>query len=92
MKIKTCKGNYNVDKFEGCGGTSFKFTYGLCPSCLYEWMTTTENGKIHYAKSFQPKVKKTTVKRVKEANKEVRESMKSIARLIKRLEYLFRSG
>lgn len=82
MKIKTCQGNYRVDKFEGCGNISFKFTYGLCPSCLYEWMTTTENGKIHYAKSFMPKVTKHTVKVKKKADLEVRESLKSIARLI----------
>ncbi len=82
MVNKTCKGNYRVDKFEGCGGTSFKFTYGLCPSCLYEWMTTTENGKIYYSKSFEPKYKKVSIKRIKEADLEVRESMKSISRLI----------
>jgi hypothetical protein len=82
MKVKTCKGNYRVDKFDGCGKTSFKFTYGLCPSCLYEWMTTTENGKIHHAKSFLKQVSKLSNKIVKEKNKEEREAMKSIARLI----------
>ena len=82
MKVKTCQGNYRVDKFKGCGNTSFKFKYGLCPSCLYEWMTTTENGKIHYAKTFLPKVKNTTIKRRKETDRNILESMKSIARLI----------
>ena len=82
MVIKTCKGNYRVDKFKGCGNTSFKFTYGLCPSCFFEWMNTTENGKIHYAKSFMPKVKKVLSKELKFRDKEVRESLKSIARLI----------
>jgi len=70
MKTKTCKGNYRVDKFEGCGKASFKFQYGLCPSCLYEWMTTTENGKIHYLKSFAKQVRKVSDKHKREEKRE----------------------
>ena len=44
--------------FKGCGKpTDIKLRkYGACPTCRYEWMTTTELGKITYAKQFIPKV------------------------------------
>jgi hypothetical protein len=82
MKDKTCKGNYRVDKFDGCGKTSFKFTYGLCPSCLYEWMTTTENGKIHYLKSFAKQVNTKIKKKQKASNKKIIEAAKTLTQLI----------
>ena len=80
--IKTCKGNYRVDKFEGCGNTSFKFKYGLCPSCFYEWMTTTENGKIYHAKTFQKEVKTTIKKKQKAKDKKTIEANKTLTQLI----------
>ena len=75
MKVKTCQGNYNVDKFQGCGSTAYKFVYGLCPKCLYEWMTTTEKGKIYYAKQFLPRVEKVKVKHKKQADKKQKDNM-----------------
>ena len=79
---KKCKGNYRVDNFEGCGSESYKLKYGLCPSCLYDWMTSTEKGKIYHAKSFLKQVSALSNKITKEKDKEKRESMKSISRLI----------
>ena len=78
MKDKTCQGNYNVDKFQGCGSTAYKFVYGLCPKCLYEWMTTTEKGKIYYAKQFLSKVERVKVKHKKAKNKIVRDEKREL--------------
>ena len=67
---KKCKGNYRVDNFKGCGSESYKLKYGLCPSCLYEWMTTTENGKIYYSKSFLKQTEKVDKKRKRQEKRE----------------------
>lgn len=82
MKVKTCKGNYRVDKFKGCGNTSLNLKYGLCPGCLYDWMTTTENGKIYYAKQFQKQVNTRIKKNTKARNKKLIEANKTITQLI----------
>lgn len=45
-------------------------------------MQNEEGGKIHYQKHFKPKVKRTTKKVIKQKEREQRESLKSISRLI----------
>lgn len=50
--------------FKGCGKSSFKRTFGLCDSCLYDWYTTTESGRIEFAKR-KIKVEKTNWKEKK---------------------------
>lgn len=67
---------------EGCGKASTNRKFGLCPKCLYEWATTNDNGKLWYQSQFLPKVSKTSLRNRKIKDKEVRESMKSISRLI----------
>jgi hypothetical protein len=62
QKQKPCKGNYRVAKFSGCGTPTYHRKYGLCASCLYEWMTTTETGKIYKAKHFDKKVQSNITK------------------------------
>lgn len=80
--MKICKGINRAKGIEGCGKESDNRTFGLCPRCLYHWATNNENGKVWYQKQFLPKVKKTQVKARKKKDKELRESMKSIQRLI----------
>ena len=81
-KKKGCKGINKAKGYEGCGLEHFKRKYGLCPSCFYDWMQTTELGKIYYQKQFIPQVRKNTDRQVKKENKELRESNKSISKLI----------
>jgi hypothetical protein len=57
-KKKSCKSNSKAPGIEGCGKLTFKRTFGLCDSCLFEWATTTEPGRIWYQKRFLPKVAK----------------------------------
>ena len=69
QKEKRCKPNYRANEVDGCNGIAYKFTYGLCPICLYYWMTTTERGKIYNSKMFSPKVKKAIEKTKREKKK-----------------------
>lgn len=80
--MKKCKGIGKAKGVKGCGQITFKRTFGLCPSCLFEWATTNDNGKVWYKSQFLPKVAKNTLKHRKTQNKSKRESLKSIARLI----------
>ena len=57
MKTKTCKGINKAKGVKGCGKESLNRKFGLCPSCLYEWATTNDNGKVWHTKQFIPKVK-----------------------------------
>ena len=81
-KPKICKGIGKANGIDGCGKPSNNRKFGLCPSCLYEWATTNDNGKVWYEKQFQPRVTKATKKRAREKHKAFRESLKSISRLI----------
>ena len=80
--MKNCKGIGRAYGVDGCGKPSNRRKFGLCPSCLFEWSQTNDNGKIWYQSQFLPKVKQVTKKRQKEKDKAFRESLKSIAGLI----------
>lgn len=63
IKSKPCKAQDKARDYENACGKETNVQYrkfGLCSSCLYDWMTTTENGKIYYQKQFLPKVIKVT--------------------------------
>jgi len=45
-KSKPCKGQNKALGFEGCGTKTLKRTFGLCDSCLYDFYTKDERGKI----------------------------------------------
>ena len=84
LKEKKCKGINKAHGYESCGKMVNANTrkFGLCPSCFFDWMQTTEGGKIHYQKQFLPKVEKKVKADKKKKDLAVRESLKSIARLI----------
>jgi len=50
VKKKPCKPIGKAFGFEGCGIPHVKRTFGMCDSCLYNWYTTTELGKIEFEK------------------------------------------
>ena len=60
MNKKECKGINKAFGYDGCGKLSDYRKFGLCPYCLYDWMTNSENGKIYYLKQFKPKVNNQT--------------------------------
>lgn len=51
-KIICKKGIGKANGFPGCGLETYKKSYGLCNACLYDWMKSTELGKIEYEKRF----------------------------------------
>lgn len=66
MKPKVCKPvNSKTRGYDGCGKESNYRKFGLCPSCLFDWMQTDERGKIYYQSQFKPKVK-AKVKKIKD--------------------------
>jgi hypothetical protein len=71
-----CKStNSQTRGFESCGKDIFKrYKFGLCTKCFFDWTQEDERGKIYYAKSFKPKVKKVILKANKLESKEKKES------------------
>ena len=80
-KSKNCKG-INLAKGYGCGKDTFKRTYGLCPSCLYDFYTNNENGKVIFEKR-KLKVKTTKEKAFKS---DLREKLKTLSEYAKELQ------
>lgn len=78
VKEKPCKGQGRAKGFNGCGKMSAHRKYGLCRSCLYLWGRSTKEGKAWYENQFLKQVDRVKKRR----EKEQRESLKSIARLI----------
>ena len=76
MKQKTCKnGIGKAIGFEGCGKETFKTTFGLCDSCLYDFYTTDERGKVIFEKR-KLKVKQTKDKAFKS---DLRQKLKTLS-------------
>ncbi len=51
--MKSCKGNYKVNNFEGCGTIDgYSRQYGLCPKCLYKWTQDTDDGSDWFTKQI----------------------------------------
>lgn len=50
LKTKPCKG-IGLGKGYGCNKPVLKRTYGLCDKCYYNWIQTSENGKIKLEKA-----------------------------------------
>ncbi len=68
-KEKTCKGQNKAFGYSGCGLDFAKRTFGLCDSCLYDFYTTTEIGKVLFEKR-KIQVKKSNWKEEKKVLKE----------------------
>jgi hypothetical protein len=75
-KKKICKkGSGKAMGFPGCNSESWKLEYGLCTSCLYDWMTQTELGKVEYQKRFNY----LKAKNWKEEKAKMKESVKTLS-------------
>lgn len=81
IQEKKCNGKNKAYGFKGCGVLKpvERLKYGLCPSCLMEFYTTTDKGKVLYHKCFLPKVNKLTQQRKKEADKTTRQKLKTLS-------------
>ena len=75
IKPKPCKGINHAFGFESCGLPFVKRTFGLCDSCLYDFYTTTEIGKVLFSKR-KIEVAKT---KWKEQKKVLQENTKTLS-------------
>lgn len=80
-KQKQCKGLGNAKDY-GCGNLSYKRTLGLCDSCLYDFYTKSEIGKIIFEK------RKLKVKSVKDKafKSDLKEKIKTLSDYAKELQ------
>lgn len=74
------KGIGKANGFPGCGSQTYKKTYGLCDSCLYDWMCQTEPGKIEYQKRYNS-LKSKKVKEERQQTKIQKEKLKTLSQL-----------
>lgn len=74
------KGIGKAHGFPGCGSQTYKKTYGLCDSCLYDWMCQTEPGKIEYQKRYNS-LKSKKVKEERQQTKIQKEKLKTLSQL-----------
>jgi hypothetical protein len=58
IKTKKCKGMGRAIGYKGCGKESMYRKYGLCPSCLSDWLFDTEDGKIYMERQLLYRVQK----------------------------------
>lgn len=70
--MKKCKSIGRAKGFEGCGVLSNNRQNGLCPACLYDWMDSTEAGKLYKVQVFDPRVKRLLKKQQKEKDAEMK--------------------
>lgn len=70
QKPKKCKGINKANGFDGCGKETLKRRFGLCPSCLWDWMLKDERGKLWREKQFIPQVEKKQRKVDREKKRE----------------------
>jgi len=82
VKQKPCDGIGKAKGFKGCGKPTLKRTNGLCDSCLYDFYTTDERGKIIFAKRKIQVVSK----REKAFKSDLRQKLKTNADYVKELQ------
>lgn len=73
--MKNCKGQNRAKGFDGCGLPFDKLVHGLCSVCLWEWMVSTEAGKLYKIQIFDPKVEKANLKTTRKREKELRDNL-----------------
>jgi hypothetical protein len=74
-KKKPCNGINQAKGFKGCGKEVLHRTFGMCQSCLYDFYTTDERGKIIFAKR---KIQVTS-KREKAFKDDLRQKLKTLS-------------
>ena len=75
IQKKPCKAQNKAKNYDGCGTITDvkRRKFGLCPTCYYNWMNETEEGKKHKEKQFLPKVqaKVRNIKKAKTLQKKI---------------------
>jgi len=89
--MKKCKSLGRSKGYEGCGKLSENRSVGLCPACLWNWMVSTEAGKLYKIKVFDVKVEKAILKAAREDKKQQKDNLTNwSAKLQTRLQEISR--
>lgn len=75
VKKKKCKGIGKAQGVVGCGGLFLKRTFGLCNSCLSDFLFETDAGKMIFHPRIIPKVKAEKKKKEAENTRILREKV-----------------
>ena len=76
-KEKPCKGIGKARSVKGCGKNTKYRTFGLCSSCLSDFLFETDAGKLIFQKRIIPQAKVNVSKEQKKVDSETRESLKT---------------
>lgn len=87
-KEKPCKGINKAKGFKGCGKLTQFRKYGLCMSCYPTWLYSTDLGKLEIEKA-RIKGKKQVENKKKKERAELKESLKSISKIISEIKPIF---
>lgn len=85
---KACKGINKAKGFKGCGKLTKFRKYGLCYSCYPTWLYSTDVGKLEIEKATLKAKKQIEAKKRKEKS-ELKESLKSISKIISEIKPIF---
>jgi hypothetical protein len=80
--MKKCKGIGRAKAHPGCGEPSEKRRYGLCHYCLLDWVKNYEEGAEWVRSGLIPKAKRKAKQKTSKEERKLRDSLKSIRRLI----------
>lgn len=78
-KAKPCKGINKAKGIIGCGEITIYRKYGLCSSCLSDFLFENDKGKLIMQKSILPKAKIKTESENKKKIREAKEKLKTPA-------------
>lgn len=79
IKSKPCKGIGKANGVKGCGNDFKHRTYGLCNSCLSDFLFDTDAGKLIMQKRVIPKAKIKIKSESKAKDRETREKLKTLS-------------
>lgn len=85
-KEKPCKGIGKAISVKGCGKPTKYRNFGLCSSCLHDFLFDTDAGKLIFEKRIIPKAKINLSKEQKKVDAVTRESLKTISDYTKELQ------
>lgn len=85
-KEKPCKGTGKAISVKGCGIKTKYRTFGLCSSCLSDFLFETDAGKLIMQKRIIPQAKVKVNKEQKKVDAVTRESLKTLSDYTKELQ------
>lgn len=88
IKPKKCFAIGKAKTYKGCGKLTKFRKFGLCMNCYAEWLYSTDLGKLELNKA-QIRAKKSVELNRKKERSELKESLKSISKIISEIKPIF---